>query len=451
MIPSGSHLLVGVSGGADSVALLHALHALQKPLDFTLSVAHLNHSIRPEAYDDECFVNSLCESLQIPCITETVDIPSLCETGPESLEMTARRARYDFFARVAKSVNADRIATAHTLNDQAETVLLRLCRGAGAVGISGIDYVSFMRGLCVIRPLLGISRAEIEAYLKESRISWREDSTNADNRYSRNWVRHELLPLLEENLNPCTKTAIARTADILSEESRFLEDMVAAKLDELTGAEGSLDAAGVAALPLALERRLIHRWLIQHSVCGSELRYDAVERIVQLASDSSGSGLVTLSSNQTVRRDYNCLSFVDTPTPKVTIPDTILTVPGTTLLSSVGLTVTATHQTGFRREQNGPIGNIPNQAAIRWNPNDPLEIHVRSWQASDRMNPLGMKGSKKLQDLFVDAKIPRQERERIPLFIINDEIVWVPGYRISRKWALDSAKQDSLLLRVQEQ
>jgi tRNA(Ile)-lysidine synthase len=448
LIPHGSRVLVGVSGGADSIALLHALRELTVKLDFQLAAAHLNHAIRPEAGGDADFVQAVCDSIGVDCVIQTEDVPALADATGTSLEMAARDARYRFFARSAAAVEADRVATAHTLDDQAETVLLRLCRGAGAAGLDGISRDTTLEGVRVIRPMLDISRAAVEQYLQEQRFRWREDATNADTDYRRNRIRHEVLPLLERHLNPKVKEALARSASILAEENTFIEALAEARLEDAMGDDGELNIERIQACPPALQRRMLHLWLIRMGVPTEALRYETVTRIATLSADARGSGAISLPGGRAVRREYEHLCFVPEAEDIVTIPETVLAVPGTTDIPGTNLRVTTSLQSGFSREQTGPVGRIPAQAAIRWDVASAPEIRVRSWQAGDRIHPLGMQGSCKIQDLFVDAKIPRHARVRIPIFVIDNEIVWLPGYRIAQSRAVAARNDCSLLLRV---
>ena len=223
LIRRGQHVLVAVSGGADSVAMLLALDELKRLLGIRLTVAHLNHHIRGnEAKKDAEFVRKLAAGLKIPFVGGDADVPRLAKSRGLSIEMAAREARYEFLADAARKKGADVIATAHTADDQAETVLLKLCRGAGSRGLSGIPRETTINGVRVVRPLLDVTRVEIESFLRRKKQAWREDRTNRDTAYLRNRVRHELLPMLESKLNPGIREALLRTADILREEDDLL-------------------------------------------------------------------------------------------------------------------------------------------------------------------------------------------------------------------------------------
>ena len=448
LLEHGTHLLVGVSGGADSVAMLHALVELAPTLELTLTVAHLNHGIRDVAAEDARFVETLCQSLGVAFTSDSVNVPTLAKNAGVSLEMAARDARYHFFATAAAAVGANAVATAHTQDDQAETVLLKLIRGAGCSGLNGIARSSIMQGLSVIRPLLDTTRESVEAYLRERGLRWKEDATNQDTRLKRNRIRHDVLPLLEEHLNPRVKEALAKTAEILTEENAYMSAATAVALKLAQKTPTSLTIPILLQQSAALQRRVLQQWLILNGITAQQLRFEVIERLLLIMRSSSGSGCVTLSSECEARREYDLLHFMQKETPIIEIPKTRIITPGNTLLDSVDIQITTSLREGFDRTATGPLGKLPAEACIRWNNDSFPEIHVRSWHPGDRISPLGMTGSCKLHDLFVDAKIPQSIRKQIPLFFCGDEVVWLPGYRIARNWAVLDEKQRSLQLRV---
>jgi len=363
--------------------------------------------------------------------------------------MAARQARYTFFALTAQTVGATAVATAHTRDDQAETVLLKLCRGAGSAGLDGIARSTVIEGLRVVRPLLDVSRKDVEHFLRERGIAWREDGTNADTTIKRNCLRHDVLPLLEQQFNPRVKEALARTATILADENQLLETLALAALDDAVADPALLRVAPLWAMPPALRRRVVQQWLIRtEGMRAADMRFELVERVVALATATCGAGAVSLGTNHEVRREYAHLRLVGTAAEDIVIPETRLAVPGETALAAAGLRVTTEPRTGFERIATGPVGRLPAEACIRWDAVVPPVLQVRSWRPGDRLEPLGMEGSCKLQDLFTDAKVPRHARAQIPVFLCNDDVVWLPGCRIARNWAVLDARQCSLQLRV---
>jgi tRNA(Ile)-lysidine synthase len=266
----GEPQLVGVSGGRDSIALLHWLHAhgFKKPI-----AVHLDHHLRAESGEDAAFVRKFADSLGVECVTGTADVAALAKKDHLSIETAARRARHEFFARVAIEHACPRIFLAHHADDQVETFLHNLLRGAGPSGLSGMSVIStleirtanFSETLLVARPLLGTWREEIDAYIARHKLPFREDASNADPRFTRNRLRHAAIPALTAALGRDVRAALLRTTDLLRAEDEFLSAQ-----PELRGAPDALQVPLLRSLPLALQRRLIHLWLARHAIasCG---------------------------------------------------------------------------------------------------------------------------------------------------------------------------------------
>jgi tRNA(Ile)-lysidine synthetase-like protein len=243
MVSPGQKVLAGVSGGVDSVAMLQILCTLSGGMGFTLEAAHFNHGIRAESAEEERFVASLCERHGIALHTGCADVPSLANAAGVSLEVAAREARHRFFRQVMKETGAQRLALAHHMDDQAETVLLRLFRGAGALGLGGMAPLEESG---IIRPLLGVRRSEIVNWCLEQGFPWREDSSNADTAIPRNWIRHDLLPAVRERLNPSVTAALCRTAELLREDERTLGALAEEAVNQSELADGSVSNSSIA-------------------------------------------------------------------------------------------------------------------------------------------------------------------------------------------------------------
>lgn len=446
-IPGSRLILAGVSGGADSMAMLHALATGGLPDGMRLAAAHLNHGIRPEAVADADFVECHCRQLGIPFYTAKVDVPALAKEDGVSPEMAARKARYSFFAEIAAAAGAVAVATAHTLDDQAETVLLKLCRGAGSAGLDGIAPRTGICGITVIRPMLKITRASVEEYMSANGLSWREDATNADTAMLRNAIRHNILPQLAGYLNPGIKEALARTADIMRAENDFIEKAARVAYEKTLNANRELNIAALAVLPTALQRRVVRIWLIK-SAAAHEMTFDTVERILSITRSNCGTGCLTLSNRQQVNREYNSLKIVPISenSAEADITETVLNVPGVTRLANCELEISATLRRGFERTKPPGIGCYPATAVIRFFEGE--TIRVRSRRPGDRIHPIGMEGSRKLQDIFIDAKLPQRRRNTIPVFEIDGRIAWIAGYRIAADRAVRHQHDSSLELKV---
>ncbi len=439
LLESGQTLLVAVSGGADSVALLHLLHGLAGRRRWSLAVAHLHHGIRGAAADeDAAFVKALARGLGLPCMVGRVRVPALAKRRGISLEMAAREARYAFLARSARQAGAAAVAVAHTADDQAETVLLRLLRGAGAAGLGGISYAATHHGVTVIRPLLDISRRDILAYLKEGGIAWREDESNSDRAILRNRVRHELLPWLEREFNVRTREALVRTSRLIGDDNAFL-DGVAAGLRQAFGkgrSAAELDLEQVQACVPALRRRVLRLWLREAGVPEDGLEFDAIERVSAYAARNRPGVALELAGGWRVVRGRGILRVERWRARAGILHRVRLRIPGETVIPELGLCVQAQLAAGVVRERGGTPGQLPARASLDASARRGRPFYVRTWRPGDRMRPFGMAGSRKLQDILVDAKVPRQHRGRVPVVECGGEIVWLPGYRIAQPWAV---------------
>jgi len=449
----GETLLVAVSGGADSVCLLHALHELAPDMGIELVAVHLNHRIRGTAADeDAAFVAETAQRLGVPYRIGACNVPGKARREGVSLEMAARDARYRFFARVAQKCGATAVATAHTQDDQAETVLLKLARGAGPGGLSGILPDTAIHGLRVLRPMLSIDRPEVLRYLHDRGIAWREDESNRDTGFLRNRVRHELLPVLAQTLNPGIKDVLARTGDILREEDAWLNTLAAAILADCRmpggGRPPALDLSRWGTHPPAARRRVLRLWLHAAGLPGEEADFAAVGRLEQLCSKRRGTRAVPVGSGWLARREYGTLRLEQTPA----VPPAFrraLEVPGETLLLHPPLRIVVERGVGVAKPRGTHPGELPARASLGTAAVGRKRLYVRSRRPGDRIGPLGMTGSRKLQDVFVDAKVPVALRDTVPVIECGGEIVWLPGYRVARGWEVKHPDRPALQLAIE--
>ena len=394
--PAGGLLLCAVSGGRDSVCLLHYLANLAPGRGFSVAAAHLNHKLRPEAQRDEDFVRALCRKLDVPFYTEAVPVYETAEQWGLGVEETGRRLRYDFLQRTADTIGAERIATAHHAQDQAETVLLNLLRGTGPEGLAGIPPV---RGR-IVRPLLQTSRREIEDYLEEQGLSHVEDSTNQDTHYARNRLRRELWPQLE-TINPALTRSIGRTAEILRSENTYLDTLAA---DYLPQSGTALETARLLSAPEALRPRIL-RLLLQR-LPGGKRDVGAVHIDALLALAVGGGTLDLPGRMQAVCRGGQLrLTMQAAALPEMTL----------------------------------------RQGVNRWGDYDitlrggeDVRVIVRSWRGSDRLTT--GRGSRSLKRLFLDAGIPAEDRNRIPVVCVNGAVRAVYGVGIEE--SISSGEND---------
>ena len=453
LLRPGDHVLIAVSGGADSVALAYSLHFLKKRYRISITLAHLNHRIRGRAADQDArFVKELAWRLGLHCVQGQSDTPRIAREQGVSLEMAARESRYDFLERTAREVEANCIATAHTSDDQVETVLLKLTRGAGPQGVSGIPYCADRRGIRIIRPCRDVTHAESVRFLRRHGLIWREDKSNLDMTFLRNRVRHQVLPLLESKLNPQVRRAILRAAELLREENEWLDSIARGLWNECVESEkrNELNVEKLNRLPLAARRRVLRLWLVSGGVDADQLGFETTENIERLLVAPRGTRAVPISGAFRVVRRYRSLALEKNAAVAVSTFCEKITVPGETVLPDQGLRIITKWATGIIRKRGMRAGDLPAAASLGSEALRHSPLHVRSWKAGDRIRPLGMSGSCKLQDLFVDQKVARDSRDRIPVFECRGEIVWIPGYRIARSWEVKDPRAPSLHLYVRK-
>jgi len=448
----GERVLVAVSGGADSVALLCALHELAPLLEISLAVAHLNHCIRGKDSDaDAEFVRKLAKRLNISFTGKRINVPEMAKRTGLSMEMAAREARYSFFLETARRLKAGVIATAHTANDQAETVLLKLARGAGMRGLAGIPREIFHSGIRVVRPLLDVSRKEIERFLKDRKQIWRQDHTNLDPAYLRNRVRHEVLPFLEKKLNPDIRQALIRTADILLKEDEWLDELTGKILKEcVMNSDRTLTVSHLLRQPVAARRRVLRQWLSLVGILPELIDYDVVVRVEALLDSKKGTGKTEIADKWIIKRRYDRLIAGRGRGGPARNFRYVVKIPGKTLLAGGQLKIETSLQCGMVKDKLVQVGQLPARASLDFSAAGKKKLIVRSWQMGDRMKPFGMNGSKKLQDIFIDAKVPVEQRATIPVFECGGEIVWIPGYRVASGWEVKDPLAPLLQIRVKQ-
>lgn len=453
LLRPGDRVLIAVSGGADSVALAYALHFLKKQYRISITLAHLNHRIRGRAADQDAqFVKELAWRLGLHCVQGKTDVPRMaCEQGV-SLEMAARESRYEFLERTAREVGANCIATAHTSDDQVETVLLKLTRGAGPQGVSGIPYCAERRGLRILRPCRDVTHAEAVRFLRRYGLTWREDKSNLDMTFLRNRVRHQILPLLESKLNPQVRRAILRTAELLREENEWLDSIARGLWSECveSAKRNELSVEKLNSLPRAARRRILRLWLVAGGVDADQLGFETIENIERLLVAPRGTRAVPISGALRVVRRYKKLTLEKHSISAGGAFHERIAVPGETVLPDHGLRIVTKWAIGVIQQRGAHVGDLPAAASLGAEVLRRSSLHVRSWKAGDRIHPLGMSGSCKLQDLFVDQKVPRDRRDRIPVFECRGDIVWIPSYRIARGWEVKNPRAPSLHIYVRK-
>lgn len=449
--PNQTTLIVAASGGPDSTALLRSLHRLAPQFGLRLHVAHLNHDFRgAEADHDAAFVQRLADGLGLPASIDQQDpIAYQRQRNLSSFEQAAREMRYAFLAAVAQTVNAAAIALGHTADDQAETVLLHLLRGAGLHGLRGMAELSPwpwpqpQPGPALFRPLLSLTKSDTEAYCRALRQPCRHDSGNYMWRFTRNRIRHDLLPRLARDYNPQVRPALTRLSRAAAAAADYLESELTRHWPAIaneTAGQITLRIDALTALHPALQRQALRR--AANIVAGDarRLRESHLESMLDLLQQPRGGRVIHLPRGIIAKRQANALLLIrpaDAPEPDRPQLDGEHPLP---LPRTPGETVTTTAN-GWRITIRAlPLQSpMPPQTAgytARLNPAalDGAPPILRTRRPGDRFQPLGMTGAKKLQDFLTDAKIPRDQRDHIPLLVSQRGIAWIAGHRIAQ-WA----------------
>ena len=442
----GDTLVIGLSGGADSTALLDLLATLPGfPLH--LVAAHLNHCLRGADSDaDEKFCRDLAARYAIPFESRRVDVMAKASGESLNLEDAGRRARIAFFDELVRNWQAAGVVLAHHADDQAETVLMRLLRGSGMRGLAGMTH---RNGRGYIRPLLDITRGELEAYLAGRDLAWREDASNLDTSYLRNRIRHELLPLLE-GYNPAIRARLTTSAALLADEDTLLEqlaDKIAGQACTLNGNTLVCDIKVLTGQPAPLQRRVFRQLLERLAGNLHHFSHLHIAALVHLLESPRPNAGLTLPQDISVVREYGSLLL---RRGDVRIqPDTaelIITGPGRYTLPGGG-------QLSVIPEPSAPdFAALPPDHACFDLDRAPFPWRVRTFRAGDRIVPLGMNGSKKVKEIFIEAKVPLSRRRTIPLLFSGDTLIWVCGLRTSNLARVDdsSSRFISAVLSVSE-
>lgn len=429
MIQPGDLVVAAVSGGPDSVCLVHILHKLEDAFDFHLIVAHFDHGLRPAEDDAEThFVSTLADSMKIPF--ETAKGRLLGKRTSGSQEEASRNARYAFLEKVRKSHKAGKIALGHNLNDQAETVVMRLLRGSGPSGLAGIPPC---RNGFIIRPLIEIERTEIEQYLKAENLASITDSSNLATDYLRNRIRLEVMPLLAKH-QPRLAHLLGQTAEILRDEHSYLERIAGAwlKKEATHNSDGSceLSLPSFLHLPLALRRRAARQLIGRVKKDLRRITWDHVEAIRKLAESEKPQAVLSLPGRIKVRRTYDRLSFHEEPKKGREPFSYELNGPGPYRIKEIDRTLSMEE---MKRTKALSLRGAKWTAFVD---GEKLRFPfiLRTVRPGDRFIPFGMKGHKKLKDFFVDLKVPLEQRSSTPILFCEDTPVWVCGFRIDDRF-----------------
>ena len=440
LIEKGDKIVLGLSGGPDSVCLLHILNRLREVLDIEVYAAHLNHQIRElEAQQDALYVSQLCESLGVTFFVKSINVPQYCKDNKLSLEEGARKLRYEMFFEIKESLNANKIAIAHNMNDQAETVLMRMMRGTGLQGLKGIDYI---RDGVIIRPILDIERSEIEAYCEEHKLNPRIDSTNLESIYTRNKIRLELIPYMKENFNSNVTESIVRMSNSLKCDNEFIEEEALKQFRNISCInEGNLEIKieKFKNLHKSLKCRIIRHGI--KNVLGDTNFIDQkhIEEVIDLEGENKIDKRIVLPRGLFVYRQKGKLLFT---TREIVYEEIEFShkVPknGIVKIDEANLII---------ETEVMPINKykaLKRDKSSKWFDCNKIKggIIVRSRKSGDKIK-LSM-GSKKLKQLFIDLKIPKEERCKVPILHDDNGILCVGNFRDSEQYKVDETTKEVL-------
>jgi tRNA(Ile)-lysidine synthase len=438
LIEAGDKVLVAYSGGADSTTLLDLLLRLRQELGFEIVVAHFNHKLRPSSDDDEQFVIQAAQKYGLPLFVGSKNVRSYAKRHRFNLEEAGRKLRYIFLKKTAAKIGATKIATGHTMTDQAETLFMRLMRGSGPQGLSGIAPVS--EGI-LIRPLIEIERQNIESYIKTKGLDFCVDETNFDRRLLRNRIRLDLLPYLQKNFEPKIVLHLGRLASIFQEEEKYLEKIseeAAQRAIFVRNGQSFIDRRYLSTLPDALARRCVRAFISRVKGDLRSISFTDVESVLNLGERKD----LTLKKGLLLRREKDLVFLKEETSPKIPYEYSwkgkrplILRVPGMKFRAQ-------------RLKKKGPLTlefndkrrSVLDGAKLKF------PLLVRSRKEGDRYQPLGAPGQKKLKEIMRAKGIPVSEREKLPVFLSKKRIVWVLGLPVSERFKVRETTKDIFVI-----
>lgn len=452
-VPKGSSILVAVSGGPDSVALLHVLYSLQERYQWKMGVIHINHQLRgEESAQDEAYVKDFCLRLGLPCWVEYVDVKGIKQKVGGNKQEIARTLRYDAFAKIAKREGFRYVALAHQEDDQAETILMRFIRGTHSSGLTGIPLRRSWTGIELIRPILSIPRKMIDTYCEQHQLKPRTDQSNFSTEYTRNFLRLQVFPELEK-INPNVKETIAQLGKRMLEEEEVWKQWERKALQQISfhqkNDQVSWSRKRFHDLPIALQRRVVKlilsslRWLTE-----LEITYSRIEQVRNWVLSPAPSGEIHLEQGVYASKSYEIVTIQKQSdkdkTATLTLEELQLNIPGKTEYHPSLGTVEAYL---FDQPQSEEwFFSLPS-AVFDFDQLPVGHIFVRPRKAGDRMSCFGFHGTKKVKELMIEQQIPRQLRDLIPVVHVGDQILWIPDVRRSAIAPVTSQTNRYLYLR----
>lgn len=444
MFDKGDKVVVAVSGGPDSLCLLHILHTFEDKLGIKLYAAHLNHCLRgKEADADEEFVKNFCKSINVEFRSKRVDVGEIAKRKNLSCESTGRKIRYEFFDEVKNDIGGNKIAIAHNANDQAETILMRIIRGSGLDGLTGIKAV---RDHIFVRPLINTTRFEIEKYCAKNELKPRIDKTNFETIYSRNKIRLELIPYIQKNFNRDIITTLGRLSQTIKVDNDYLNAISREKLKkycDITQEKVIISKEAFLENKAVISRMLR---LCLKEVSGSLQDFEKVhiENIMHIQHHSTGKKIM-LPNNIYVLNDYGNIIIKKNIKKNIKRINKYKLYKGNNYISDYNCNIYVEFNCKRNVKNKNKFIQYFDQDKIKG------DIILRNREEGDRFTPLGMKGSKKLKSMFIDLKVSKEKRDDIPLICFGEYIGWLVGYRISELFKVDKNTENIVAIKFESE
>ncbi|NFO40677.1 tRNA lysidine(34) synthetase TilS [Clostridium botulinum] len=447
LIKSGDKILVALSGGPDSLCLLNILKELREELDIEIGAAHLNHLLRGEdAFKDEEFVISTCKEMNIPYYVKRVDINKYSKEHKLSSELAGRNVRYGFFDEILKKDGFNKIATAHNANDQAETIIFRLMRGTGLEGLGGIKVC---REDKIIRPILCLTRKEVEKYIKEKNLNPRIDKTNFEKIYNRNKIRLDIIPYIQNNFNEDIVKTLNRMSLLIQKDNAFIERLCIKAYNEYckknTDSKFYILKKELFKEDQAIVTRIIRTALIEYSKSHYDFEMKHIYDILELSKKETGKG-INLPKNIYVENIYSDIKISSKMKEDIKVDKTEFLLNKKSIGEDRIQFNNYEFEISVLKNKSTNLIDLKENKLVKYFDLDKINENIlfRTRKNGDKITPLGMKGQKKLKDIFINMKVPKEERDLIPVICFDNDIAWILGLQISDNFKVTNNSKNIL-------